>query len=118
MRAKLSVLVVVTVFGLYGCGSKEDKTAFQPEVDVYQVTPQEVPIRGEFVGQIYGKKDIAIRARVEGYLEGIFFKEGSHVRQGDPLYMIESQPFEEAVAARLSEVAEAKTMLAKAESDL
>jgi membrane fusion protein (multidrug efflux system) len=118
MRIKISVLVAATVFVLPGCGSQEDKTAFQPEVDVYQVTPQEVPIRGEFVGQIYGKKDIAIRARVEGYLEGISFKEGSHVRQGDPLYSIESQPFEEAVAARLSELAGATTMLAKAESDL
>ena len=39
----------------------------------------EVPIYGEFVGQIYGTKDIPIRARVEGFLEGIHFQEGSEV---------------------------------------
>ncbi len=118
MRATNVLHVFAAVALLSGCGGPEDQTAVSPEVDVYKVTPQEVTIRGEFVGQILGKKDIAIRARVEGYLEGIFFKEGSHIRRGDMLYTIESQPFEEAVAARMSEVAQAKTMLAKASSDL
>lgn len=36
----------------------------------------EVPVYQEFVGQVYGLKDIAIRTRVEGYLEGIYFREG------------------------------------------
>ncbi|MGB2958378.1 MAG: hypothetical protein WBD30_05785, partial [Bacteroidota bacterium] len=116
--AKIFLPVFVVLVILYGCGGQEDQAAVSPEVDVYQVTPQEVTIRREFVGQILGKKDIAIRARVEGYLEGMFFIEGSHVRRGDRLYLIESQPFEEAVAARMSELAQAKTMLAKARSDL
>jgi membrane fusion protein (multidrug efflux system) len=118
MSAKIFLPLFVVLVTLYGCGGQEDQAAVSPEVDVYQVTPQEVTIRGEFVGQIFGKKDIAIRARVEGYLERIFFKEGSHVRRGDRLYLIESQRFEEAVAARMSELAQAKTMLAKARSDL
>jgi membrane fusion protein (multidrug efflux system) len=70
------------------------------------------------VGQVYGLKDIAIRARVEGFLEGIHFEEGSQVEEGKLLYTLESQPFEEAVANRMSQVAEAQTMLAKASSDL
>jgi membrane fusion protein (multidrug efflux system) len=118
MRAHFSLPVFVVLIILHGCGGQEDQASVSPEVDVYQVTPQEVTIRREFVGQIFGKKDIAIRARVEGYLEGIFFKEGSHVRRGERLYAIESQPFEEAVAARMSELAKAKTMQAKAKSDL
>jgi len=83
MKAKIFLPAFVVVATLCGCGGKGDQVAVSPEVDVYQVTPQEVTIRREFVGQIFGKKDIAIRARVEGYLEGIFFKEGSHVRRGD-----------------------------------
>lgn len=70
------------------------------------------------MGQIYGLKDIAIRARVEGFLEGIHFDEGSRVKKGNLLYTLESQPFEADVAAKMSRVAEAKTRLAKAESDL
>jgi membrane fusion protein (multidrug efflux system) len=72
----------------------------------------------EFVGQVYGFKDIAIRARVEGFLEGIHFDEGSRVKKGTLLYTLESQPFEEAVAEKMSMVAEAKTALAYAASDL
>lgn len=89
-----------------------------PEVAVYVTKAETVPIFQTFVGQIYGAKDIAIRARVEGFLEGIHFKEGSRVAEGDLLYTIESQPFEANVAAQMSKVAEAKTMLAKAASDL
>jgi len=79
---------------------------------------QEVPIYREFVGQVYGFKDITIRARVEGFLEGIHFEEGSRVEKGALLYTLESQPFETEVAAKMSMVAEAKTVLAKAVSDL
>ena len=55
---------------------------------------------------------------MEGFLEGIHFKEGSWVKQGDLLYTLESQPFEEKVATRMSGVAEVKTMLAKNKGDL
>ena len=55
---------------------------------------------------------------MEGFLEGIHFKEGSEIESGALLYTLESQPFEEKVAAQRSRVAEAKTTLAKAKGDL
>ncbi len=72
----------------------------------------------EFVGETSGVKDITIRARVEGFLEGLHFQEGSVVKKGDLLYTLESQPFEEKVATRMSSVAEVKTNLAKNKGDL
>ena len=89
-----------------------------PEVKVITIEAQEVQVPIEFVGQILGAEDIAIRARVEGFLEGIHFEEGGEVEAGQLLYTIESQPYEADVAAFMSWVAEAKTMLAKATSDL
>jgi membrane fusion protein (multidrug efflux system) len=103
---------------LLSCGSQDQNQATAPVIPVYQVQTYDIPIYQEFVGQVYGYKDIAIRARVEGFLEGIYFQEGSHVKQGAKLYSIESQPFEEAVAAKMSLLAEAQTRMAKAESDL
>ena len=102
------------------CGKGEDSTkpAAPPDVMVIQTKAQRVPIHHDFVGQVFGFEDIAIRARVEGYLEGIHFQEGSRVAKGELLYTLESQPFEAEVAAKMSGVAEAKTELAKAESDL
>jgi len=89
-----------------------------PEVSVIITEARLVEVPAEFVGQIYGAEDIAIRARVEGFLEGIHFEEGSRVDKGQLLYSLESQPYEAEVAAMLSMVAEAKTMLAKTASDL
>jgi membrane fusion protein (multidrug efflux system) len=97
---------------------EQSKPLPPPNVIVFETKAQRVPIHGEFVGEVLGYKDIAIRARVEGYLEGIHFEEGSRVEQGALLYTLESQPFEAAVAAEMSKVAEAKTAFAKAESDL
>ena len=100
------------------CGGGSGPETGLPDIPVYETKAEEVAIYQEFVGQIYGYKDIAIRARVEGFLEGIYFKEGSRLVKGAKLYTVESQPFEADVAAKMSRVAEAKTLLAKAQSDL
>ena len=110
--------LLVPLLVLAACGGEQQAEIGAPEIPVFETRATRVPVYEEFVGQVYGLKDIAIRARVEGYLEGIHFKEGSRVKQGDLLYVIESQPFEADVAAKMSALAEAKTMLAKAESDL
>jgi len=105
---------------LFSCSPKAEQHAQAPPPQVTVVVTQakDVPIYQEFVGQIYGFKDITIRARVEGFLEGIHFKEGARVEEGALLYTLESQPFEADVAAKMSRVAEEKTRLAKAKSDL
>lgn len=112
-------LLCILLLVAFSCGKKgEPPQPPPPEVAVFKTETREVPIYREFVGQVFGFKDIAIRARVEGYLEGIHFEEGSRIKKGILLYTLESQPFEADVAAKMSMVAEAKTMLAKAESDL
>ena len=103
---------------LVSCGTDEQSKLSVPEIPVYKITAEDVPIYQEFVGQVYGLKDISIRARVEGFLEGIYFDEGRGVKKGQLLYTIESQPFEADVAAKMSLLAEAKTMLVNAESEL
>jgi membrane fusion protein (multidrug efflux system) len=119
MKPKTLLSVFCLLLVLISCREKEAVQAPPPpEVTVIRTKAQRVPIHMEFVGQTFGKSDIAIRARVEGFLEGIHFEEGSAVKEGDLLYTLESQPFEEKVATRMSKVAEAKTMLAKAKGDL
>lgn len=89
-----------------------------PEIPVVEVLQKDVPVYREFVGEVFGEKDIPIRARVEGFLEGIYFEEGFKVKQGQLLYTIDPEPLEARVNAQQSKVAEAETMLAKAKSDL
>jgi membrane fusion protein (multidrug efflux system) len=120
MRLKTLTLLFCLSLALSACKGQEEAAQAPPPPDIPVVVTkaQDVPLFMEFVGQVFGFKDIAIRARVEGFLEGIHFDEGSVVEQKKLLYTIESQPFEETVANRMSKVAEAQTMLAKATSDL
>jgi membrane fusion protein (multidrug efflux system) len=121
MKASMINVLCLSCLLLFSCDKiVEEKKAPPPppKVTVIETVAEEVSIYQEFVGQVYGFKDIAIRARVEGFMEGIHFKEGSTVKKGKKLYTLESQPFEADVAAKMSKVAEAKTALVYAESDL
>jgi len=118
MKLKNIILLFSSSLILVSCSSDEQSKLFVPEIPVYKITAEDVPIYQEFVGQVYGLKDISIRARVEGFLEGIYFDEGRGVKKGQMLYKIESQPFEADVAAKMSLLAESKTMLVNAESEL
>jgi membrane fusion protein, multidrug efflux system len=113
-------VLLIAVLGIFACD--EEKAAPPPppppEINVVEVQKQDVTIFVEYVGQTYGAFDISIRARVEGFLEGMHFREGSRVTEGQLLYTIDPQPYEAQVAEAKSKVAEAHTRLVKAESDL
>lgn len=112
---KFLLLFLVTTIS---CNEKQVKTLPLQNINVYKVNSETIPIHEVFVGQVYGQKDIPIRARVEGYLEGIHFKEGSNVKKGALLYAIDPDPFKEAVVAKQSMVAQAKTIVVQKENDL
>jgi membrane fusion protein, multidrug efflux system len=119
-KLKLIFLCLLSL-GLFSCLEKEkteQAPAPPPKVAVYETKAREVPIYQEFVGQVYGFKDIGISARVEGYLEGIHFEEGFPVKKGMLLYTLESQQFEADVAAKMSGVAAAKTFTTEAKTYL
>jgi membrane fusion protein (multidrug efflux system) len=118
MKNNVLIIFFLLIWLFVSCGENNANQHPVPEIQVYQVKTQDIPVYDEYVGQIYGAKDIDIRARVEGVIIGIYFQEGSHVNKGKLLYTIDSQPYEADVAAKMSKVAEAKTMLAKALSDL
>lgn len=120
MTLRTLALFSCCFFLLSACGEQQQAPAAAPppNVLVYETTARDTPMVIEFVGVTSGAKDITIRARVEGFLEGVHFQEGSWVKKGALLYTLESQPFEEKVANRMSGVAEVTTMLAKNKGDL
>jgi len=120
MKLKLIGLIVCLALLFVACTEQKTEKAMPPppEISIVEIKAQDVPLFLEFVGEVSGLKDIAIRARVEGFLEGVHFQEGAEINKGDLLYTLESQPFEEKVATRMSALAEQKTMLAKAKGDL
>jgi membrane fusion protein (multidrug efflux system) len=118
LTPKSWLIVGLSAFLFTDCTNKQNKKMPTPKVDIVKVTSFQVPFTEEYVGSIFGFKDIPIRARVEGYLETIDFEEGSVVDQGDLLYTIDAQPFNAQVAEAQSRVAEAETKLVNAENEL
>lgn len=110
--------MLIFIVAFTSCSEKKQSQAPIQEISVVKVLQKDVPLYQEFVGEVYGEKDIPIRARVEGFLEGIHFDEGFRVNKGQLLYSIDQKPQEAKVNAQKSRVAEAETMLAKAKSDL
>ncbi len=113
----LSVFIIVSTISS-SCEEKTTQKALPPEIQVINVIQKDVPIYDYFVGQVYGQEDISINARVEGFLTGIHFVEGSRVKKGTLLYSIDPEPFKAAVAGEKSKVAEAQTRLVNAENEL
>ena len=85
---------------------------------VGEVQVRDVPLTREWVGEIRGEADIEIRARVQGFLEEIHFLEGGKVKKGQLLYSIDQSELLQSVTAAEADLAEAKTLLANAESDV
>jgi membrane fusion protein (multidrug efflux system) len=115
----LARLMLVLPFLFFSsCKEKVKQAPPPPEIQVHEVNAYDIPFVMEFVGQTYGLYDIAIRARVEGFLEGIHFEEGSTVSKGQLLYSIDPLPFEAKVAEQQSRLAQAETAKVKMKSDL
>lgn len=112
------LMLFLFVFLLISCVKNEKKVLPPPGVQLIKVLQTDVPIPNDFTGQTYGYKDIPIRARVDGFLTGIHFQEGSTVKKGQLLYTIDPEPLKALEAQQLSLLAQAETMLAKAESDV
>ena len=120
MKRNIVVSVLIPFFALLitGCKEKSASALPPPNVQVVEVIQQDIPVMEEFVGQTYGLFDIALQARVDGFLEGIYFEEGRGVKKGQLLYTIAPEPYEAKVAVAKGQLAEANTRLVKAKNDL
>jgi membrane fusion protein (multidrug efflux system) len=90
--AALGLIVFLTV----ACDGKAKKQAVKPQppdVQVTAVVQGKVPIVMEFSGTIKAIKTVDIIPRVSGYIEKRYFDEGTFLKQGDPLYLIDPRPY-------------------------
>src|SRR5262245_2297076 len=115
-RGSISFLLLL----LPSCGGepKAAATPPPPEVKVSQVLQRDVPVYVEAIGETRGNTEIEIRARVEGFIESVDYKEGTLVKKGDLLYHIDSRPFETSLAQAKANQAESEARLARAHQDV
>jgi RND family efflux transporter MFP subunit len=91
------VLSAGTLAGLSGCSSAPaEAPAPPPTVTASHPLQKEVTDFAEFTGRTAAVDSLEVRARVTGYLERIYFTEGTEVKEGDLLYLIDPRPYQAA----------------------
>lgn len=74
--------------------TKAAKSAVAPAVVVTALEPHTVPIYTEYVGQTEAVNTVEIHSQVQGILQQIAFKEGSIVKKGQLLFVIDPRPYQ------------------------
>jgi len=108
-------LPLAVVLALAGCGQSQQQGfhGFPPtEVTTIKVEPKTLPATFEYVGQTTGSKEVEVRARVTGILEKRLYQEGSAVKAGQVLFVIDPKPLQAQTAAQEAEVARAQAQKA------
>jgi len=111
----VSGALLAALVSLSGCKS-EATTAQQapaPQVSVASALERDVTEWDEFTGRLEAVESVEVRPRVTGYIESVNFTEGSTVKKGDLLFVIDPRPYR----AELSK-AEAELARAVARSEL
>ena len=110
----LSMLLILTLSFGVNAAPPASGAGPPPLVTVATVIEQDVNPPTEYVGHVEAIQSVDLRARVEGFLEKVNFKEGSDVNAGDLLYVIEPAPYQSKVDAAKASLAQAEAILTKA----
>ena len=91
------IIMIFMLFTLFSCVKKtQHKFRRQVEVSVITVKPKDIMLTTVLPGRTSPYKVAEIRPQVSGILLKRFFKEGSDVKKGDLLYLIDPAPFKAA----------------------
>lgn len=89
-----------------------------PVVETGSVITEDVNIYGEYVGRIRAQQLVEVRARVEGYLESMLFEEGTYIKKGQPLFIIDPTIYRANMMKAKANLNKAKAAEEKAKRDL
>lgn len=116
-----AIIVLVALGGVAACGKQEPKAppaAAPVDVTVMTVAERDIPVSFEFVGQTQSSREVEIRARVEGFLDKRLYVEGDLVRAGQPLFQIDTKPFNATLQSSKGQVAQQQAALDTAVANL
>ena len=102
-------------------GEGEHGQPIGPAPIVVTVTPVkrgDYPVVLQSIGQVQAYNTVLVRARVDGQIMKIAFKEGQMVKQGDLLAQIDARPFQAALDQAVAKKSQDEANLANAKLDL
>jgi membrane fusion protein, multidrug efflux system len=76
------------------CGKSGPQAPPPPQVSVAQVLEKRVKDWDEFTGRLQAVETVEIRPRVSGYIDKVAFTEGSLVKRGTLLFVIDPRPYQ------------------------
>ncbi len=102
------------------CVKHEDKkTDIGPAVvTVVTVIPRDIPVSFEYVAQTQSSHQVSIQARVSGFLDRRVYSEGSTVKVGQVLFLMDKKPFQAQVSGAEAALARQKAALETARQNL
>jgi len=106
------VVMFVTGIMLAACSDSDQEapgniaSQMAMPVTVISVDPKSVPISAEAVAQTEGAKEVEIRPRVGGILLKRLYEEGTAVKAGQPMFLIDPIPYQNALAQAKAQLAE------------
>ncbi len=123
MRHSLPIVILAVSVFLIGCGSESRAKSGSPKqpsalVTTTTVTEKSVPLEIRVVGGVEAYSTIRVKAQVSGQLTKAYFEEGQDVKAGDPLFMIDPRPFDEAIRQAEANLAKDTALLRQAEANL
>jgi len=104
------------VAGLAGCGAREGDPMVPPapEVAVATVAKGDLPLNLAYTGRAVGSREVEVRALVSGIVLQRRYEEGSAVRRGDVLFLIDPDRYRAAVEQARAELGVERARLAEA----
>jgi RND family efflux transporter MFP subunit len=118
-NATLAALISVGMGILTGCANKvEEIPPSPPTVTVGKPIVRQVTDYFEFPGQTEAVSEVAIRARVTGYIVKVSFEDGQDVKRGQVLFEIDPRPYQAALEQARGEVARIEAIEDRARADL
>ncbi|MDD5461634.1 MAG: efflux RND transporter periplasmic adaptor subunit [Methylococcales bacterium] len=119
MKRNIAGLIWMVIVSAAGC---EQKNAYvpppPPQVTVSQPVHRQVSDYLEFTGNTQAVNTVQLVARVEGYLDKVFFHDGDLVRKGQPLFLIQQDTYQARLKQVEAQVLQQKASLSHAQTEL
>ena len=97
LSSAFAVPFIISLTLLSGCREQQQQEKQAPEAAYIVVKTETVAVVNELSGRLESFRNSDVRARVAGVLEKRLFDEGSDVKKGDKLFIIDPRSYEAAV---------------------
>ena len=123
ISTKILSSILISSVALFTACSEDKQAQVQKELPPIQVNTitvkkEPVPIWKQYTGTAKAKSDQAVRARVSGILEAVYFEDGASVKKGQKLFKIEQTEYKAALDEAIANKQKSEASYQRAAADV